>query len=172
VKANVRIIAATNRDLARCMAQGTFREDLYYRLNVITLILPPLSRRREDIPLLVDHFIHRLNLKKGRKIAGVSREVMDFLMTYPFPGNIRELENIIEHAVVLCRDSLITLRHLPPGLERAAEPSPMPDLKQAEARVIADALARHSGSRALAARELGCHPSTLWRKMKRLGIKP
>lgn len=177
VKANVRIIAATNKDLARLVAQGLFREDLYYRLNVIKIVLPPLSQRREDIPLLVEHFMKRFNIKTGKNIAGFSRDVMDVLMRYDFPGNVRELENIIEHAVVLCRGSLITLEHLPPELKTARltqthheKPVPGSRLKQAEAQVIQAALEKHGGNITRAAHELGIHPSTLCRKIKKLGI--
>jgi len=176
VKANVRIIAASNKDLARLMSAGLFREDLYYRLNVIKIELPPLARRREDIPLLVEHFVHLLNIKRGKKNAGVSPEVMSFLMHYDFPGNIRELENILEHAFVLCRDSLITLEHLPPELVSNMQTGAVPDtfvsdLKKAEAQVLLDTLKKHNGHKARTARELGINTSTLWRKMKRLGIK-
>ena len=177
VKANVRIIAATNKDLVQQVAHGLFREDLYYRLNVIKIVLPPLSSRREDIPLLVEHFINHHNVQKGKNITGVSREVMNFFMTYAFPGNVRELQNIIEHAIVLCRGPLITMEHLPLELRRlsstghGAPATSLSELKQAEARVIRDALAKHGGNKTRAARELGINPSTLWRKMKKLGIQ-
>jgi len=113
IKANVRIIAATNQELSQLLARGTFREDLYYRLNVVKIELPPLSERREDIPLLVDHFINQFNLKKGKKIIGMPHHVLNVLMKYEFPGNVRELENIIEHAFVLCHSSQIEIEHLP-----------------------------------------------------------
>jgi PAS domain S-box-containing protein len=113
IKANVRIIAATNKDLSQLLARGTFREDLYYRLNVVKIGLPPLSERREDIPLLADHFIHQFNLKKGKKIKGLTDHVLSMLMEYEFPGNVRELENLIEHAFILCHGSQIEAKHLP-----------------------------------------------------------
>ncbi len=175
----MRIIAASNKNLAELLSRGLFREDLFYRLNVIRIELPPLAQRREDIPLLVERFVHLLNIKKGKKIAGVSRDVMDLLMNYDFPGNIRELENIIEHAFVLCRDSLITLEHLPPGVTgrdtrqtATMANTRVSDFKKAEAQVLRDMLEKHGCHRARTARELGIDASTLWRKMKRLGIKP
>ena len=123
-KSDARIIAATNRDLAALMAEGRFREDLYYRINVIKLTLPRLADRREDIPLLVDHFINHFNARTGKRIGGLSFEALRLLMQHDFPGNIRELENIIEHGFVLCRGRVITLEHLPrdlQGVSSAAE---------------------------------------------------
>ena len=176
VTANVRIIAATNRDLTQMMSQGKFREDLYYRLNVIKISLPSLARRREDIPLLVEHFIRAFNVKMDKKITGVSPEVMQFFMTYDFPGNIRELENIIEYAVVLCRNSIITISQIPQELKNLSpeiKPAPAvktPPLKEAEAQAVLAALRKHAGHRGKAAQELDIDKSTLWRKMKKLGI--
>jgi len=176
VKAKVRIIAATNQNLTQLLSQGKFREDLYYRLNVIKITLPSLEKRREDIPLLVDHFVHKFNVKMERKITGVSPEVMELFMHYDFPGNIRELENIIEHAFVLCRNSVITIEHLPQELKTRGnhmsdKPSTAPPLlKEAEARIISDILRKHNGNRAEAARELGMDRTTLWRKIKKLGV--
>ncbi len=176
VRANVRIIAATNQNVTHLLSQGKFREDLYYRLNVIKITLPPLEKRREDIPLLVDHFVHKFNLKMAKKISGVSPEVMELFMRYDFPGNIRELENMIEHAFVLCRNSVITIEHLPQevktrGNHMSDKPSTeQPPLKEAEARIISDILRKHNGNRQEAARELGMDRTTLWRKMKKLGV--
>ncbi len=176
-KANVRIITATNQDLSQLLARGTFREDLYYRLNVIKIELPPLSKRREDIPLLIDHFIHQFNLKKGKKITGISDQTMSMLMQYEFPGNVRELENLIEHAFVLCHGSRIKLEHLPKEfvnkfIKEEKGTSKSPDkLKSAEANVIIDVLKKHGGNRTKAAKELGIDKSTLWRKIKKLNIK-
>ena len=112
-KANVRIITATNQDLSQLLARGTFREDLYYRINVVKIELPPLSERREDIPLLVDHFINQFNIKTGKKIAGMPNHLLSMFMEYDWPGNVRELENIIEHAFVLCHGPQIEIEHLP-----------------------------------------------------------
>jgi len=175
-KSDARIIAATNRDLAALMAEGKFREDLYYRINVIKLNLPRLAERREDIPLLVEHFIGRFNVRTGRRITGVSPEVLELFMRHEFPGNIRELENIIEHAFVLCRDSCITLEDLPQDLrgskavEAVTAAAGCASIRDAEAGIIRSLLAEHGGSRVKTARALGIDPSTLWRKMKRLGI--
>ena len=176
VKVNVRVVAATNRDLAALVRDGRFREDLYYRIRVIHLKLPPLRQRREDIPLLVDRLVAKFNRLQGKDIAGVSAPVMARLMEYDFPGNVRELENIIEQAFVLCRAGLIELEHLPPELRPAAAPLvpllPATGIKEMERQMIRSALDKHKGHRAHAARELGIDPSTLYRKMKTLGIGP
>jgi transcriptional regulator with PAS, ATPase and Fis domain len=179
VKANVRILAATHHDLLDMVQQGGFREDLYYRLNVVKIILPPLRERREDIPLLIDHFLEQFNVRMGKSISGVSDDVLHCLMEYPFQGNVRELENTIEHACVLCRDRRIEIVHLPPEIretvERAMEETApgaesLPVLRSTEIQLIRKTLAKHEGNRLEAARELGLHKTTLWRKMKRYGI--
>lgn len=174
VKANVRVVAASNRSLADLVKAGTFRQDLYYRVNVIKVTLPPLRRRREDIPLLVDHFIARFNRLRERDIAGVSPEVLQILMNHDYPGNVRELENVIEHAFILCRGGLIRQEHLPDPL-RPAEAAPavacVTTLQELEARFIYDALKRHAWNRAATAQELGIHKTTLWRKIKQLGLE-
>jgi transcriptional regulator with PAS, ATPase and Fis domain len=177
-RADVRVIAATHHDLYEMVRQGRFREDLYYRLNVVKISLPPLKERREDIPLLVEHFIRQFNLSKGKEIAGVTEEVMELLMNYDYPGNVRELENIIEHSFVLCRGGLIQLNHLPRetlttrALSQAEGPkSRHKSLEEAEAALIQEALERHGGSRQRAAQALGYGRVTLWRKMKRLGLQ-
>lgn len=169
VKVNVRVIAATNKDLAELVRQGKFREDLYYRIRVVHLKIPPLRDRREDIPLLVEHIIRKLNRLHGRAIAGVSEHVLARLMEYDYPGNVRELENILEYAFVLCRGDRIELENLPPELRpaEAAEAGGGPmTLEAAERRLIEAALRRHGGNRTRAARELGIDPSTLYRKLK------
>ena len=175
VKVNVRIVAATNKNLARLVRKGTFREDLYYRIRVIGLKLPSLRERREDIPLLVEHVIAKLNRLQGKDIAGVSDEVLARLMAHDYPGNVRELENIIEQAFVLCRDGLIQIHHLPPELrgesaQGATKLVGPTTLKSMENILIADALRRHNGNRTLAAKDLGINTSTLFRKIKSLGI--
>ncbi len=178
VKADVRIIAASNRPLRDLVAMGKFRDDLFYRLNVVTLDLPPLRERQDDIPLLVDYFVNHFNTAKDKSIAGASPAVMRALLAYDFPGNVRELQNIIEHAFVLCEGGLIDLQHVPRlvaesapdsvhGAETGAGRSPLTD---AEALAIRAALSRSNGNRKLTATELGISPSTLWRKMKRYGI--
>ncbi len=182
-QADVRIIAATNRALLNMVRRGKFRDDLYYRLNVVTLELPALRDRREDIPVLVDHFIGQYNLAKGKEVIGVTGRAMGVLMEYDFPGNVRELQNVIEHAFVLCDWGLIDLPHLPRTILRSSPPrdgltsdptiqrSRRSSLNDAEAAAIRDALERHNGHRANTARELGISTSTLWRRMSRLGIR-
>jgi len=180
VHADIRIIAATNRDLKKLVAQGKFRDDLYFRLAVVKLELPPLGRRREDVPYLVDHFIRKFNARKGRRIISVSPEVMSVLMHHDFPGNVRELENIVEYAFVVCHNSIIQLRHLPIELLTPAKDSPRPPVPDEtpltravdEYNTILANLRRHNGNVTLAARELGIHRTTLWRKMKRYQIEP
>jgi PAS domain S-box-containing protein len=173
--ADVRIVAATHRDLEKLVEEGRFREDLYYRVKVVRLDLPPLRDRREDIPLLVEHFVERFNRMRERDIVGVSDEVMGMMMNHDFPGNARELENIIEHAFVLCTGSVIELPHLPPEFAFRGS-SGMPalrsglTLREIEKVMIADALRRHQGNRRAAADELGIHPSTLFRKIRDLDI--
>jgi PAS domain S-box-containing protein len=176
-KANVRIIAATNKDLSQLLARGTFREDLYYRLNVVKIELPPLNRHREDIPLLIEHFIHQFNLKKGKNIAGITDQALGLLMEYEFPGNVRELENMIEHAFVLCHGPQIKAEHLPKEFtrKRSTEKDYSPQsgnrFQEAELQVISEVLKKHHGNRAKSAAELGINKSTLWRKMKKLNIR-
>jgi transcriptional regulator with PAS, ATPase and Fis domain len=175
VKTDVRVVAATNRDLAQLVREGHFREDLYYRIRVISLKLPGLSQRREDIPLLVDHLVEKFNRLQGKDIEGVSEEVMAQLMEYDYPGNVRELENILEQAFVLCRGQFIELHHLPSEL-RPSGPAgyggggPM-SLHSMEKLLISEALRRHKGSRSKAARQLGINPSTLYRKLKSLKME-
>jgi len=178
VPANVRILAATNRDLAQEVLKGNFRQDLYFRLNVVRIALPPLRARWEDIPLLVHHFVQRFNLTQGRRITGLSETAMNLLVEYEYPGNVRELENAIEHAFVVCGGNTIRLEDLPPHLRgdgpqiptpKAPGPVPSP-LGTAEARTIREALAVCDGNRTRAARQLGISRNTLWRKMKKHNI--
>jgi PAS domain S-box-containing protein len=174
VKVNVRVVAATNKDLVRLVREGRFRDDLYYRIRVIHLKIPDLRQRREDIPLLVDHLIARFTHLQGKEILGVSDEVMSRLMEYEYPGNVRELENIIEQAFVLCRGGWIELHHLPPelrpyGTTGAGQVRPT-SLKAVEKHVIGETLRRYHGNRGRAARELGINPSTLYRKIKALKL--
>jgi len=199
-KTDVRIIAATNKDLLRLVNEKSFRDDLFYRLNVVKIELPPLSERREDIPLLIDAFIQKFNGKMGRQIVGTSDQVLRFLLTYDYPGNVRELENIIEHAFVLCRRDRIDVDCLPHSLPVAQEemmPSAHHPVKtgqarqghlgdlpvnsagipreeapfgRAEAEVVKIALRKHDGNRMKVARELGISRATLWRKMKRYSL--
>jgi len=175
IPVDVRVIATTNKDLAELVRAGTFRQDLYYRIRVIHLTLPGLAQRREDIPLLVDHLIARFNRLQGKTIAGVSDQVLARLMEHDYPGNVRELENIIEQAFVLCRGGMIQLNHLPPELRPTTargvpEGEPM-SLDAMERLFITETLERHRGNRQRTARDLGIHVSTLYRKIKTLGIE-
>jgi len=175
VRADVRVVAATNRDLAAQVRKGSFRQDLYYRINVVRIDLPPLRRRKEDIPLLVEHFIARFNRTQGKGIAGVHPEVLALLMAHDYPGNVRELENIIEHAFVLCGSGKIEARHLPEEfLARRPVAAPAAGMRSSlralELQAIREALARNRFNRTAAARELGIHRSTLYRKIKTLGL--
>lgn len=177
VKANVRVIAASNKPLADLIARGAFREDLYYRLNVVKIVLPALARRREDIPLLVDRFVHDLSARQGKRIDGISEEALAVLMRFDFPGNVRQLQNTIEHAVVLCRGEQIEIDCLPSELvqqvttQQANRIEPTADpLLNAEAAAILQMLRQRGGHRGKTAQALGIDKSTLWRKMKKLGI--
>jgi PAS domain S-box-containing protein len=175
VVANVRVITATNKNLADLVAKELFRQDLYYRINVVKLTLPPLRRRMEDIPLLVGHLIARFNRLRGKDIAGVSPDVLAIFMNHDFPGNVRELENIIEHAFVLCRGNMILPAHLPqhlrPELEKIVSSSSA-SMREIEAHFLRDCLDRNNWNRTITAQALGMHKTTLWRKMRRLGIEP
>jgi PAS domain S-box-containing protein len=181
VKADVRILAATNRELSHEVTAGRFRQDLYFRLNVVRMVLPPLRSRWEDIPLLVEHFIDRFNTLQGRRIVRISEPAMTALVGHSYPGNVRELENAIEHAFVICGGDTIRLEDLPPHLRgegvdstprsTASHEVPYSDaLGSAEATAIRHSLDHHGGNRTRAARELGISRNTLWRKMKKHGI--
>lgn len=179
-KSDVRIIAASKKDLNDMVASGEFRQDLFYRINVVEIKLPPLKDRIEDIPLLVKHFISKFNRLKNKSIQGVDQVVMTALMTYDYPGNIRELENIIEHGFVLCRQANIHPGHLPPNLfSEAAKVNPtgktetvthQNPVKAAKIKLIMDTLKKNDFSRQAAAAEMGIHKSTLFRQIKKLGI--
>jgi len=174
VRANVRILSATNSDLEQLVKQGRFRTDLYYRINVVRLDLPPLRERMEDIPLLADHFIARFSTLKGKDIKAISPGALGILMSHQFPGNIRELENIIEHAFVLCPGGIIHASHLPDYLQPIAVSSnkkgTMQLVGQFEKEVILSVLKRNNWNRLQAAQELGIHKTTLHRKIQKLGI--
>jgi transcriptional regulator with PAS, ATPase and Fis domain len=177
VRTNVRVVAMTNRKLVELVSGGGFRDDLYSRLSVARLTIPCLRERREDIPYLIDRFVQRFNAKRGKQIDGVTPAVMEVLMRHDFPGNVRELENIIEYGFVLCHDNMIDVRHLPEELQQRAQETaggdhstPRLKLEQAEAEVIRSALTHTSGSIGKAAEDLGVSRTTLWRKMKRYGV--
>jgi transcriptional regulator with PAS, ATPase and Fis domain len=176
VTVDVRVLAASHKDVPTQVREGAFREDLFYRLNIIKIDLPPLCERREDIPLLVENCLNRFNAQKGKQISGVSADVLARLMNYPFPGNIRELENILEHAYVLCRGSLIEEKHLPYDfLEKTNRDSGLPagsdsPLADSERNLIREILKAKGGSRVNTARQLGVSRTTLWRKIKKHDI--
>jgi PAS domain S-box-containing protein len=176
VTADVRIIAATNRDLASMVKQGDFREDLFYRIHVVRIDLPPLRKRKEDIPLLAEHFITRFNRIQGKTVSGMAPDVMALLMAHDWPGNVRELENLIERSFVLCPAGPIETKHLPEDFafhvpSGSADGTTMDTLKKTvEAQTIREALKRNRYNRLATARELGIHKSTLFRKIKVLGI--
>lgn len=173
VEHNVRIIAATNKDLDVLVREGSFREDLYYRINVFKIILPPLRERMEDIPLLIDHFIERFNVLQKKSIQGVSEEAMSALMSYSYPGNIRELANIIERAFILCKTDLIEKKTLPESLFAMSannKDSKVSSLRDVEAAYLLNALKQNNWDRQKTARQIGIHKSTLYRKIKSLDI--
>jgi PAS domain S-box-containing protein len=174
--ARARIIVATHKDLAEQMRRGLFREDLYYRINVIRVQLPPLRRRREDIPLLVERFIERFNRLQRKAIRGVTPGALSLLMAHGWPGNVRELENAVERAFIMCPADRIDVPHLPEELRSvSAGPSRAGSgIRDAhallDAQAIRNALAENNHNRTAAARALGIHKTTLFRRMKKLGI--
>jgi PAS domain S-box-containing protein len=178
--ADVRIVTATNKNLEQMLKEGTFRHDLYYRINVVKLVLPPLRDRKEDIPLLTDHFIRKYARLIGKDIQGLSPEVLPVLMSHEYPGNVRELENIIEYATVVCKNSSIGLEHLPDYLHSKLDmvatagadknSDKAPSLDEMERNVIYEILRKNQWNRKRTANQMGIHPSTLWRKIKRLNI--
>lgn len=176
VTVDVRVIAASHKDVPALVQEGAFREDLFYRLNIVKIELPPLRERREDIPLLVENCLGRLNAQKGKAMTALSDGVLARLMNHAFPGNIRELENILEHAYVLCRGTLIEEKHLPHDFiaktDRDAGGLPASDspLDAAEGDLIRSTLAAQGGNRVETARRLGVSRSTLWRKLRKHGV--
>jgi PAS domain S-box-containing protein len=178
VKADVRVVASTNKNLSEAVNAGQFRQDLYYRLNVVAIRLPALAQRTDDIPLLLEHFVRRFNGLHGRYVTGFTESARVALMRASYPGNIRELENAVEHAFVLSEGDSLGVEHLPdsflvaslPGIPDSTDVDRHAPLEQAEAAAISRALQRHGGSRVRAAVDLGISRNTLWRKMKRLGL--
>ncbi|HQJ94464.1 MAG TPA: sigma 54-interacting transcriptional regulator [Syntrophorhabdaceae bacterium] len=174
IKIDVRVIAATNKDLSQLVQEGKFREDLFYRIKVIHLKMPTLKERKEDIRLLVDHIIEKYNRLQGKNITDISVEAMSRLIEYDYPGNVRELENIIEQAFVLCRGDIIELHHLPAELRSdmlsSEDRSSSMSLLEMEKNLIAGKLRLYGGNRKLTARELGIDVSTLYRKILKMNI--
>jgi two-component system, NtrC family, response regulator HydG len=172
IPVNVRIISATNQDLPRLMAEGRFREDLFYRINVIPIHAPPLRQRREDIPLLVEAFIERNRLKTRKSITGISKEALDLLLAYRWPGNVRELINVIDYAFVLCHDKIILPEHLPNLINHQSTPPEVagrkaPPSSQAKDReALRAAMQQARGNKSEAARLLGVSRVTLWKWLK------
>ncbi|MDZ7373595.1 MAG: sigma-54 dependent transcriptional regulator [candidate division KSB1 bacterium] len=179
LKVDVRIVAATNRDLDRMVEEKSFREDLYYRLNVVRIWLPPLRERKEDIPHLLDHFLHRFAQEYGKHLDGFSREALDLLLKYDYPGNVRELQNIVEQAVVLARSNLITTAELPPTLRSRLAPVPESDenatlpekVAAFEKRLILEALEKAQGVQTRAAELLGITERNLRYKLQKYGLR-
>jgi transcriptional regulator with PAS, ATPase and Fis domain len=171
LRTDARIVASTNADLKRAIQEGTFRKDLYYRINVVNIEIPSLRERPEDIPLLVEHFIKKHGQRGQKLIESASSEVLAVLRKNSFPGNVRELENAIEHAIVMCDGEELRIQHLPEHLvaESRITNGFIVDERN-EKEVIEEALDRHRGNRARVAAELGMHRSTLWRKMKTYGL--
>ena len=167
IRVDVRVIAATNRDLREMVRLGEFREDLYYRLKVLEIALPPLGERREDIPILADHFKDRFNKRLKKNIDGISNEVLTLFMGYPWPGNIRELEHAMEHAFILCRGRTITVDHLPSEIKEYSEiKNHTPEKKFVdEPPKILQALNKAGWNKAKAARLLGISRRTIYRKI-------
>ncbi|NOZ56751.1 MAG: sigma-54-dependent Fis family transcriptional regulator, partial [Calditrichaeota bacterium] len=178
-KIDVRLIAATNRDLQRLVREGRFRQDLYYRLNVMRLRIPPLRERPEDIPVLADHFLRKANQKLGKHVREISPQAMALLLRYRWPGNVRELENAIEHAVVLAVGHSILPEDLPQEIrtsatpaETTAAPEHWPTLEEVERQHIVQTLEAFGWNLALVTKKLGISRATLWRKMKAYGLQP
>ncbi len=189
LKADVRVIAATNRDLKLAMTQGAFREDLYYRLHVFAIHLPPLRERKEDILPLLEHFVNQLGpVVLGQPAAGISREAREYFLEHDWPGNVRELRNVVERALILCEGGLINPEHLPGHAEAATSapaPTPLPpaalapvesfpaqgvDLEAIERTLIDGALKRAGQNKSKAAKLLGLSRSKLYTRMERFGL--
>ena len=187
LKVDVRVIAATNADLKQKVIEGKFREDLYYRLRVIDIVLPPLREREEDLPQLIDHFLERFNKRLGKEIVGVSDQALTTLAEYSWPGNVRELEHVMERAAVLCTGSTITTDHLSYELsmpernegsdssesynDESLTPEPVDENESEQNRIIR-ILTKCGGNKAKSARLLGIDRSTLYRKMRMYNIDP
>jgi len=173
IEVDVRIIAATNRDLRKAALEGKFREDLYYRLNVIPIVVPPLRQRREDVPLLVEHFTELLAVEMKKRVDGVSAEAMTALMAHDWPGNVRELRNVLERGAVVATGPVIQLADLglPSKAEAAPRPGTLASLEEVEKRHVAAVLAHTGGNVSQSARILGIDRVTLYNKMRRYGIR-
>jgi len=172
-QADVRILTATNQNLERMIEEGSFRRDLYYRINVLSADIPPLIDRPEDIPMLVQHFIDKYSIRHENRVLGISDEALDLLRKYEYPGNVRELENTVERACVLCKGPEITPSDLPPNLLHVVQSIsvvPVGTLADNEAQFILEILRKNSWHRGKTARELGLHRATLLRRIHKLSL--
>lgn len=176
IKCNVRILAATNRKLSEMIDEGTFRKDLYYRINIVRFTLPPLRERKEDITILLNRFVDKLNGLQNKSIIGFSEKAVQRIFQHDFPGNIRELENIVEHSFIMCGQGEIDEHHLPehigkhPGQKNSEDNSFNDSLHESEEKIILDALRENNFNRLATAKSLGIHKTTLFRKIKKLHI--
>ena len=175
IPVNVRVISATNKNLSSLVKTGAFRKDLYFRINVIPIQMPPLRERVEDIPLLAESFFRKLRIKSGKSIEGISNLALEVLIRYPWPGNVRELKSAFEYAFVTCQEPLIHPHHLPPDIlkeEKSIKGGDvvLPTKQEIGKRQLIDALARAKGNQSLAAEILGICRVTVWNRMKRFGI--
>ncbi len=175
IKSDVRVISATKVSLNKLIQENKFRDDLYFRLNIMKIELPSLVERRDDIPLLINTFIEKFNYKMGKNITNVSNDVLNTLMQYSFPGNVRELENIIEHTMVMCQNEQIQMEHLPPEFNDLhilgiKDKTPEQPLQKTECQTILEVLQKNDWNKLKVADELKLHRSTLWRKMKKYGL--
>ncbi|MFQ6084204.1 MAG: sigma-54-dependent transcriptional regulator [Candidatus Aminicenantia bacterium] len=176
IKIDVRVIASSNRNLEQAVKEGTFREDLFYRLNVIPIYLPKLKERKEDIPLLVEHFLTKYGLESGRGKKSMSPEAMDLMTKYDWPGNVRELENIIERLVILCKDKIIKPKDLPQTIVKESKReykvfTPNKSLKEIEKQYISDVLKKNNWNISKSAKVLGIERMTLYNKIKKYNLK-
>jgi len=178
IKVDVRLVAATNRNIQDVIKEGTFRQDLYFRLNVVSLHIPPLSERKDDIPLLSYYFLKKYAVIMKKEVSEVSQDVIALLMNYDFPGNVRELENIIERGVALATGNTIELAHLPEDLRELSirtfrkKEGKIPSLDEQEETYIKWVLNEVGGNKTLAAQILGIDRVSLWRKLKKYGLEP
>jgi DNA-binding NtrC family response regulator len=179
IRTDVRVISATNRDLEQRMKEGAFREDLFYRLNVVMMSIPPLRERKEDVPPLIDHFLKRYAEENGKEIAGLSSEAQDVLLKYDYPGNVRELENIIERAVVIARDAVIAVEDLPfretmeesPESRKSDEGLLRGSIEELEKKLIVEAMEKAGDNQTRSAELLGISERMLRYKLKKYGLK-
>ena len=174
-KADVRVISATKNNLLKLVQNDKFRDDLYFRLDVVKIELPYLSERRDDIPLLINHFIEKFNHKTDKSISGISSKVLETLMNYDFPGNVRELENFIEHAFVMCSNEEIKFRHLPNEIQETHKENNTNNIQtkpihDSECKILFETLEKHNWNKVKTAEELQLHRTTLWRKMQKYGL--